>query len=256
MARTWDPGQYLKFHGPRIRPALDLLGRIAVDAPKAVYDLGCGPGKVAGFIRDRWPEARLTGVDSSDEMLAKAREAHPDVTFEKADLADWTPADPADVLYSNAVFQWLGDHDRLFPRLAGLLRLGGVLAFQMPRNWSAPSHTIMHDLVAESPWRTKLEPHLRHDPVSPPAVYFDLLQPLVSELDIWETEYLQILDGDNAVAEWTKGTALKPLLDALDADQEAEFFRLYSARMQDLYPRRADGKTLYPFRRLFVVARV
>lgn len=256
MAQTWDPDQYLKFHGPRIRPALDLLGRIDVPDARTVYDLGCGPGNVTGFLRQKWPDATVAGVDSSATMLAQAREIYPDLTWTEADLTTWEPDAPACVLYANAVFQWLEDHDTLFPRLAALVRPGGVLAFQMPRNWNAPSHAIMHEVVAASPWREAMEPQLRHDPVAGPAVYHDLLRPLVSELDIWESEFLQVLDGDNAVAEWTKGSALKPLLDALDNEAKDEFFAAYSARMRDAYPRRADGKTLYPFRRLFVVARI
>ncbi len=256
MSQVWDPDQYLKFHGPRIRPALDLLGRIRLEDPQVVYDLGCGPGNVTGFIRAKWPGATVTGIDSSTEMLAQARDKHQDIRWQQADLNTWRPDQPADVLYANAVFQWLEDHVTLFPRLAGLVRPGGVLAFQMPRNWNAPSHASMHELVAESPWRDKMAPQLRHDPVALPEIYYDLLRPHVRDMDIWESEFLQVLDGDNAVAEWTKGSALKPLLDVLNDDEAAEFFAIYSARMQMLYPRRADGKTLYPFRRLFVVAQI
>ena len=256
MAQIWDPDQYLKFHGPRIRPALDLLAQIPVETADVIYDLGCGPGNLTGFIQARWPDAVLTGVDSSAEMLAEAREKHPDMVWQQADLATWTPESAPDVLYSNAVYQWLENHEALFPRLAGVLKPGGVLALQMPRNWNAPSHAVMHDVDADSPWAEQLRPQLQHDPVSPPDVYYDILRPHVEKIDIWETEYLQVLDGDNAVAEWTKGTALKPLLDVLDDEQEAAFFSEYSARTQALYPRRADGKTLYPFRRLFIVATV
>jgi len=256
MSQVWDPDQYLKFHGPRIRPALDLLGRIELEGPSEVYDLGCGPGNVTGFIQSKWPEATVIGIDSSTEMLTQARDKHPKLAWRQADLNTWAPERPADLLYSNAVFQWLESHDNLFPRLAGHVRQGGILAFQMPRNWNAPSHATMHDVVADSPWKDRLAPHLRHDPVAPPETYYDLLRPHVAEIDIWETEFLQILEGANAVAEWTKGSALKPLLDALNDDEEAAFFADYSARMQKLYPRRDDGKTLYPFRRLFVVARI
>jgi len=254
MAQVWDPDQYLKFHGPRIRPALDLLGRIAVDGATRVYDLGCGPGNLTSFLRDRWPDATITGVDSSPQMLAQARDKHPDGHWIEADLNTWSPDTTADVLYSNATFQWLADHETLFPRLAGMVKPGGALAVQMPRNWSAPSHRAIHEAAAASPWPDKLAPALLNDPVAPPETYYDILRPHVAELDIWETEYLQVLDGDNAVAEWTKGTALKPLLDILDADEEKAFFADYSARTQAHYPKRADGKTLYPFRRLFIVA--
>ena len=254
MASNWDPDQYLKFHGPRIRPALDLLAQMNVDSPETVYDLGCGPGNVTGFIQQRWPAADVIGIDASETMLAQARELHPDKTWSQADLTDWAPDAKADVLYSNAVFQWLRDHDTLLPGLVANVRKGGLFAFQLPRNWNAPSHAIIHELVAASPHRAQLEPLLLHDPVHPPDYYYDLLRSHVSAIDIWETEYLQILDGENAVAEWTKGSTLKPLLDAL-GDEAAAFYDQYAAHLAPQYPQRSDGKTLYPFRRLFVVAR-
>jgi len=254
--KTWDPAQYLKFNTPRMRPALELLARIEVEAPETVCDLGCGPGNITGFIQNKWPAARVIGVDSSAAMLDQAREKYPDNAWAKADLTEWRPEAPADVLYSNAAFQWLGEHETLFPRLVSHLNPGGVIAIQMPRNWQAPSHTAMRDAAEASPWADRLLPNIRSDPVADPDVYYDLLRPLLAELDIWEVEYLQVLDGDNAVAEWTKGTALRALLDVLDADEQDEFFAQYSAITQKLYPRRADGATLYPFRRLFMVGRV
>ena len=255
MASTWDPDQYLKFHGSRIRPALDLLAQTDVDGAEIVYDLGCGPGNVTGFIQKRWPEADVIGVDASETMLAQARDLHPDKTWIQADLAEWKPDTKADVLYSNAVFQWLQDHEILLPGLVANIRAGGIFAFQLPRNWNAPSHTIIRDLVAASPHRAQLEPLLLHDPVGPPDYYYSLLQPFVSTIEIWETEYLQILDGENAVAEWTKGSVLKPLLDVLEDDTARAFYDQYAEHIAPQYPRRLDGKTLYPFRRLFVVAR-
>jgi len=255
MVKTWDPDQYLKFNAPRMRPALELLARIDVDAPETVYDLGCGPGNITGFIQDKWPSAAMTGIDSSETMLAEARDKHPGFTWVQADLATWAPDAPADVFFSNAAFQWLTDHETLFPRYAAQLKPGGVLAIQMPRNWTAPSHLAMHEAAEASPWTDRLMAAIQRSPVADPDVYYDMLRPHVAELDIWEVEYLQVLDGDNAVAEWTKGTALKALLDALEPDEQDTFFAEYSEITRKLYPRRADGATLYPFRRLFMVAR-
>ncbi|MDD9876755.1 MAG: methyltransferase domain-containing protein [Magnetovibrio sp.] len=253
MVKTWDPDQYLKFHGPRIRPALELLARIEVEDPATVYDLGCGPGNLTGFIQDKWPGAEVIGVDSSLPMLDEAREKWPDNQWVEADLNTWAPPAPADVLYSNAAFQWLGDHDALFVRLLDHLKPGGALAIQMPRNWQAPSHVAMREAAVASPWADRLLPQIRQAPVADPEVYYDLLRPHLSALDIWEVEYLQVLEGDNAVAEWTRGTALRALLDVLDADEREVFFDQYSAITQKAYPKRADGATLYPFRRLFMV---
>ena len=252
---TWNPGQYLKFAGQRMRPAIDLMNQVALEAPSVVYDLGCGPGNVTPFLMGRWPEARHVGIDSSEEMLEKARAEHPGGQWLQSDAATWTPEAPAELIYSNAALQWVDNHAALFPRLMDQLAPGGVLAVQMPHNHAAPSHMGMRDVVEEGPWRDKLEPVLREFPVHDPDVYYDYLAPLASSLNIWESIYAQVMEGDNPIAEWTKGSALKPLLDALpDADENAAFFEAYSKRMQEAYPKRADGKTLFHFRRLFIVA--
>lgn len=255
MTAVWDPRQYLKFAGPRLRPALDLLAQIDVGDACSVYDLGCGPGNLTPFLMDRWPDAEITGVDTSEDMLARAREAHPGVTWRRADLTRWRPPAPADVLYSNAAMQWVDGHETLFPALAESLRDGGVLAVQMPRNHTAPSHALMKEAIEASPWADQIRDARGLPPVPGPDFYYDLLQPHVTRLNIWESEFLQVLEGDNAVAEWTKGSALKPHLDALDDDdQRARFFADYSARVRAAYPKRPDGRTLFPFRRLFIVA--
>ena len=251
---VWDPSQYLKFADHRLRPALDLLARIDVPAPKMVFDLGCGPGNVTALLAERWPNARVAGVDGSAAMLARARADHPGLAWQQADLAAWTPAAPVDVLYSNAALHWLDDHERLFPRLMGFVANGGVLAVQMPRNFREPSHTAMAESVDAGPWCAKLAPALRAFPMPEVGAYYDWLAPPARTLDIWETVYSQALDGDDPVAEWTKGSSLKPLLDALDEGERHAFFADYAARCRKAYPKRADGRTLFPFRRLFIVA--
>src|SRR5262245_10254065 len=192
----WDPSQYLKFAGQRLRPAIDLLNRVDVADPTEVYDLGAGAGNVTRLLKARWPKARITGVDESQEMLAKAAAAAPAITWERADLARWRPPRPGDVIYSNAALHWIGHHERVFPSLLSALAPGGVLAFQMPRNFSAPSHTLIAEVARSGPWREKLEPLLRLNPTAEPSFYFDLLAPRAAALDIWEIEYLQVLEGD------------------------------------------------------------
>jgi trans-aconitate 2-methyltransferase len=255
---AWDPSQYLKFAGQRMRPALDLLARIPLEHPATVVDLGCGAGNVTRHLVERWPQARVTGVDASAEMLAEARTAVPSVEWINANLADWRPREGVDLVYSNAALHWLPDHGTLFPRLLGDLAPGGVLAAQMPRNFGAPSHTSVAAAARAGPWRATLEPLLAPPPAHEPAFYYDLLVAGCSLLDIWETEYLQVLEGEHAVAEWTRGTWLKPFLDALDGapgrEWRAGFEREYVRLVDAAYPRRADGKTLFPFRRLFMVA--
>jgi trans-aconitate 2-methyltransferase len=252
---AWDPAQYLKFADHRLRPAVDLMNRIDVTDPSAVYDLGAGAGNVTRLLKLRWPGARITGVDGSRDMLAKAAASAPDIEWQQADLATWSPQHPPDVIYSNAALHWLGDHGRLFPALLAALAPGGVLAVQMPRNFSARSHTAIGDAVRSGPWRSTLEPLFRPSPTADPAFYFDVLTSRAATLDIWETEYLQVLEGDNPVKEWTKGTWLKPLLDALEEPERSRFEATYAELVAQAYPRRADGRTLFPFRRMFIIAR-
>jgi len=254
---TWDPRQYLKFADHRLRPALDLLAQIPLDSPRTVYDLGCGPGNITRLLAGRWPAATITGVDSSPEMLAKARQEAPAVTFVQADIAQWSPPAPADLLFSNATLHWLDDHGRLLPRLMAQLASGGVLAVQMPHNHQAPSHLLMGAAAEDGPWRAKLSlVRLILRSVASANAYYRILAPVARRVDIWESEYLHVLEGDNPVVEWTKGTALRPYLDALDEPDRSGFFAAYSARIAAAYPKQADGRTLLPFRRIFFIALV
>lgn len=253
---TWNPAQYLKFAGHRLRPALDLLSRIEDEQPGRVVDLGCGAGNVTKALASRWTEAEITGVDTSPEMLEKARGELPGVNWIEGSAENWTADAPVDVVYSNAALHWLGGHDTLFPHLVAQLAPGGTLAVQMPRNFAEPSHVSVEEAARQGPWRSTIEPMLQPAPVSVPDFYWRLLDPLVTELDIWETQYLQALEGENAVAEWTKGTWLKPFLDALEGDERDGFEAVYRDLVAKAYPRGPDGKTLFPFRRLFIVAKV
>ena len=254
---TWDPGQYLKFGGERLRPALDLLARVALDAPKRVVELGCGTGSLTRILAERFPHAQVTGLDGSEEMLAAARKsAKPGETIQwrRADIAGWKAEKPVDLIYSNAALHWLPGHNALFPHLMAQLGPGGMLAVQMPRNHGAPSHTLMEAEIARRPalaLRLKSKP--RSLPPDDPSFFYDLLRPLCAALDIWETEYLHVLKGDDAIVEWTKGTALKPVLDAATAEERESFLDDYKATCRKAYPPRADGSTLFPFRRIFIV---
>ena len=251
----WDPAQYLKFAAPRFRPAMDLLARVTVEAPKTVYDLGCGAGNVTRLLAQRWPDARVVGVDDSAEMLAQAAKEAPGIVWQCQSIANWAPDRAADLIYSNAALHWLPNHQALFRRLMGCLTPGGVLAVQMPRNFSEPSHALIRETVAGGPWRDRLAPLVQPSPVAAPEYYYDLLAPLAAELDMWETQYQHVLEGEDPVKEWTKGTWLKQFLDALDEGDRPAFEADYAVRLRKAYPRRADGKTVFPFRRLFIVAR-
>ena len=251
---TWNPTQYLLFGNERLRPALDLMARIPAEAPTAVCDLGCGPGTATTLLKDRWPKAQVTGIDSSPEMLERARAMRSDIDWQTADLNVGHAGPPADVLYSNAALHWLDDHPALFPRLLKSLKPGGVLAVQMPQNFYAPSHTSILEVVRGAPWRQRLEPHHRVHPTLEAPAYYGILRPHVSAIDLWETTYYHVLVGEDPVAEWTKGSILRPILAQLDAAEGKLFLERYGALVRQAYPRGADGKTILPFKRLFFIA--
>lgn len=252
---AWNAAQYLKFAGPRLRPAVDLLARVpdGLD-PALAVDLGCGTGSATQMISARWPRAEVIGVDDSVDMLAREAPAGTRVRWVQADIGRWRAPQPAGLIYSNAALHWLPDHATLFPGLLARLAPGGVLAVQMPRNFGAPSHTLMHDAARQGPWRDRLAALIGPPPVAEPARYIDWLAPHVAQLDVWETEYQQILSGPDPVKEYTKGTWLMRFLQALPADEAAAFEADYAARVRQAYPPLADGRTVFAFRRLFIVA--
>jgi trans-aconitate 2-methyltransferase len=252
---SWNPAQYSKFAHPRLRPALELLARVELDAPALVYDLGCGTGTVTQIMAVRWPAAAVVGIDDSNDMLERARDAASNVRWIRQDIAGWKPDSAPDLIYSNAALHWLPDHQSLIPALVSSLAPGGVLAVQMPRNFSAPSHLAMGETVREGPWRARLEPLLRESPVAEPMWYLELLSASCLQVDVWQTQYLQVLRGENPVSEWTKGTWLRPLLLALQEPERGEFERAYAQRVAAAYPKRENGTTVLPFQRLFFVAR-
>lgn len=250
---SWDPSQYLKFADHRLRPAIDLLARVPDADRRTIWDLGCGAGNVTELIRRRWPGARITGLDNSADMLRQARKIA-GIDWVEGDVGTWKAPSPADLVYSNAVLHWIDGHQRLFPHLLQQVARGGVLAVQMPRNFRAPSHVLLYETAAQGPWAAKLVPLLRPEPVAAPETYYDWLMPHATHLDIWETEYQHVLQGENAVLEWTKGTAVRPLLDQVEPAQRDDFIAVYAEKLRKAYPRRADGMTLFAFRRLFLVA--
>lgn len=250
----WNPDVYMKFGALRTRPALELASRCGSVGDGLIYDLGCGPGNSTQILASLNPDARLVGVDSSTEMLYRAaNEGPPGALWTLGDLESWTADEPADLIFSNAAFQWLDSHEQLLPRLLDQLKPGGKLAIQMPQNFSAPSHVLMRQIASEGPFAEKLSPVLRHDPVGSPQNYYDLFAARAVSIDIWETEYAQILEGEDPVFNWVSGTALRPLMAALDEDEQASFAVGYKRALTQSYPRRSDGKTLFPFKRIFMV---
>eukprot|EP00762_Andalucia_godoyi_P008472 ANDGO_05779.mRNA.1 Trans-aconitate 2-methyltransferase len=275
IAASWDAAQYLLHNDLRSRPAVDLLQRAmsvmkskpAVTTPVSqvqIVDLGCGPGNSTRIIASAFPSATITGIDSANDMLDKANRdtsasEYPNIRFQNQDLTHWVPREQQDLIFSNALYQWVANHDQLFPALAAALKpQTGVLAIQMPRNFQAPSHVLLRKLAgdASEPWEPLLRGRLPENPVADPVDYYAMLAGLCAKVDIWETEYLQVLKGENPVLEWVKGTALVPVRAALQQDPDlfARFEAKYASALRDAYPVRPDGTTLFPFRRIFIVA--
>jgi len=251
----WDPGSYLQFEDYRTRPSVDLVSHVHVTAPRSVIDLGCGPGNSTQVLRSRWPQAHVAGLDSSAEMIAAAREAHPDQEWILGDIATWSSATPLDVVFSNAALQWVRDHAGLMPRLFGQVASGGALAVQLPAAMYASIRGMIHEVAGDPAWSLRMESARAALTIEQPQTYYDALAPLARSVDMWETEYYHVLETPSAIIEWISSTGLRPFLDALDSDDERErFTAMLLERVTDAYPPRPDGNVLFPFRRIFLVA--
>ena len=256
----WNPEQYLKFSNQRIRPALELLERIQIKSPQVIYDLGCGSGDIAKIMSERWSFATVYGLDSSEEMLKKAATEKSRVKWVKHDIGNWFANEPIDLIYSNSALHWLTQHDRVFPKLLGMLTKGGCLAVQMPLSWGMPSHRLMRETLAnggvngEPIGTEELRKAIARKWVEDKEFYYEIISKQATQIDIWETEYLHILEGEDPVLEWVRGTGLRPILNTLEDNDKARFLSEYQKSLRKAYPMLANGRTLFPFRRLFIVA--
>jgi trans-aconitate 2-methyltransferase len=256
-APVWDPEQYIRFEAERDRAALDLLLRLPADLkPREIWDLGCGTGEHAAMLKRRHPEAVVHGLDSSPDMLARARATGADVDWVQGDIEMWSPTTPVDLILANASLHWLPDHANLLRRLAEALSADGVLAIQMPMAHETRHHGLLRAVAAEGPWAASLARVAPIAPLLTPEACYAILAGRCREVDIWSTTYLHALTGREAVLEWMKGTALRPYLVALEAPpMRAAFLSELGRRLDETFPPRPDGVTLLPFPRLFLVAR-
>lgn len=247
----WDPTQYARYEAERGRPFFELVQQIGADAPATVVDLGCGTGELTATLAERWPNARVIGIDSSPAMIDRAEPAS-HLEFRLADAAGFSAAG-VDVLVSNALLQWVPGHAELLRRWAAELNPGGWLAFQVPANFTAPSHVLMRELAESPEWSAKLTGVLRHaDAVLDVQDYLLLLCAAGLRASAWQTSYLHLLRGDDPVLEWVRGTGLRPVLAALSSTDAAAFERSYAERLRAAYPKTEYG-TVFPFLRTFVV---
>ena len=251
---VWHPETYLRYSNVRFRAAYDLIAHIPLERCERIYDLGCGTGHLTQALQERWPEARITGIDSSKEMLAHARGEFPKLDWLEGDISSWRPAAPADLLFSNAALQWVPGHERLLPALLGCVRAGGVFAIQMPRHIESPAHLLLVETAREPRWRERLLPATLRLVVHSPEQYWRWLSPHASKLDIWETIYQHELEGENPVVEFFRGTQLRPYIHDLSESDAEEFVAAYAAKIARAFPEQPNGKTLLPFRRIFIIA--
>lgn len=263
---TWSAKQYVTFEEERTRPVRDLLSALPPIEARAVMDLGCGPGNSTEVLAARFPEAAVSGIDSSPDMIAAARRRLPGAQFSIVGIEEWLsragakdsgPCDgPFDVILANAVLHWVPDHATLLPKLISRLTAGGALAIQMPDNLDGPAHRLMREVAADGPWAPVLATAAAaRTPIADADWYYELLRPLCGRVDVWRTTYHHALSGGaSAIVEWFKGSGLRPFLEPLNALQRDAYLDRYMAEVARVYPTLEDGSVLLPFPRLFVVA--
>lgn len=256
---TWSPESYLSFSDYRTRPAIDLLSRIKIENPSSIIDVGCGAGNVTAILRQRWKYAEISAIDNSPSMLAHAgaKFSTQQINWKLEDINEWSlkkKYKKFDVVFSNAALHWIGGHKDLFPRLINRVNSGGVLAVQMPNNFSAPSHTILLQTISDGPWAELLQDVVKVRPVAWPAAYKGWLHPYAKNVEVWEKQYIQHFEGEDPVLKWISGTWLAPVLARLSGVMRESFIAVYGRRLREAYPADGNGRTVYTMRRSFIIA--
>ena len=246
----WNPSLYLQYASERTRPAAELLSRVALENARTVVDLGCGPGNSTTLLHQRWPSARIIGVDSSPNMLNEARKALPNCHFVEANISKFRPEQSFDLLYANASLQWVPAHYELFPQLVSLLNYNGVLAVQMPDNWQEPTHVLMREVAYEQGY-----PDRGRTPLPGVHAYYDILTEAGCDVDIWRTTYYHIMESHQSIIDWVSSTGLRPWLQELSESEQRNYLARYHVLLQEQYPLQENGNILLAFPRLFIAAR-
>lgn len=248
---NWNPIQYEKFLRDRTQPAVDLANRLTALSPRSILDIGCGTGNSTQVLQDKFPNARIVGADYSDEMLAQAREKHPQITFIRADASGnlHEISESYDLVFSNACIQWLPNHRALLPKLMTLLNPYGTLAVQIPMQREHPVHQLLNQLVRTEKWANRLTPRVYNNLTT--AAYFDVLSELSDDFTLWETTYIHRMPDVDSLIEWYKGTGLRPYLEQLEEDAKGDFLRDVAAELAKQYPKQENGEILFRYPRLF-----
>lgn len=251
----WDPKLYQTYKGKRLRPVLELLGQIGSHSFDRIMDIGCGPATSTSVLAHTFPKANICGIDSSADMIKQAKSALPTAQFNVVDIDAWEPNRKFDLIFANAVLHWLNDHETLIGKMAGALHRHGVFAVQMPDNMDQPSHRAILELVTSLRWQARLHSQMKmRCMVHPAADYYQWLSKYFSSVNIWRTEYQQVMASHEAIVEWVKGAALRPYLSVLDEEETTAFLEDYTTLVRQSYPVCDNGSVLFPFPRLFWVA--
>ena len=253
MPEGWDPALYLSFADERTRPARDLLAQVPLRDPGAVVDMGCGPGNSTELLVARFPSAKVLGLDTSTAMLEEAAQRVPHASFAAGDAATWLPDGDVQLLFANAVYQWVPDHLAVLTRQFRAMTPGAVLAVQMPDNLTEPTHRLMSETADAGPWAERLRGAARR-PLPPVSTYYDALAPLADRIELWRTTLHDVLPDPAVVVGWVEGTGLRPFLQPLTQPERTAYLAAYTERIAGTYPPQADGKVLLRFPRLFAMA--
>ena len=254
--KDWNAELYLKFGRERTQPSIDLVSRIESDNPKKIIDIGCGPGNSTQILAARWPDSGITGVDNSPAMIEKAKNDFPAQEWKLLDAATDVIEGKFDIVFSNATIQWIPNHDKILKKFRSMLIERGVLAIQIPLFWDMPVGKALIKIANESRWTNLTSGALELFTIHSASFYYDILSELFGQVEMWETDYIHILNSQHAILEMIKGAGLRPFLDRLEKEEDQKAFSdsTFEAIARD-YPVQKNGKVLFPFKRLFSIVK-
>lgn len=254
--KDWNPDLYLKFDKERTQPSIDLVSRITIHKPSRIIDIGCGPGNSTQILVQKWPDSMIIGVDNSPAMIEKAKKDYPDQNWQILDAGKDKFEGDYDLVFSNATIQWIPDHVNLLKKFHQLLSEKGIIAVQIPLFWDMPLGKAILNIAANSRWNSVTKEVTALFTIHDYPFYYDNLSELYHSIDIWESNYIHILDSQYSILEMIRSTGLRPFLDRLASDTDKKDFEdMVLKEIRKDYPLQKDGKVLFPFKRLFFIAK-